>query len=395
MIRHKTLVDMYGNPLEWTAGTKAVLLLCFTLLLHTQYFLWAYYQVSNYAPALNQTYVNTQYINDNLVYLNSILLMTLGILCLTVVLRKYYPNSEIHEHVATQYFALTMLMGGYAIGTLTMATGVVLAGAPVLGFILFNRRAVLGALIISIICHSVVSASSSLSIIPYAPVVERFQETDGALSRFWLEAMYYFVTPHLIAITVMAYHVLSRWRQRENEVRLLSLTDPLTLLSNRRSILSSLNQEYERSQRHGTSFSLLLVDLDHFKHVNDTWGHPAGDQVLVETAKALKDSVRLNDHVGRYGGEEFLVILPDTDTDGAYQLAERCRQRLEGLVINIPDAPTLKITASIGLFCNEIDRSTTAGQMLHHADVALYKAKESGRNQVTCYQHAMSTASES
>lgn len=391
MVEVRTLLQKYGNPLEWTAGTKAALLLCFTLVVHTQYFLWAYYQLSSYAPEINQTYVNLKFIDDYKIYLNSILLLTVSLFLLVILLRKKYPNSEYYEYIATQYFAFTLLFGAYAIGTLSVATGVVLAGAPVLGFILFNRRAVLLAFTISVIGQWIVSYHSTFVDMPYAPVVKNLQEVDGTLSHFWLETMYFFAAPHLLVLTVFAYHVLSRWRQREDEIRLLSLTDPLTHLSNRRSILSSLSREHERSRRHGLSFSLLLVDLDHFKKVNDTWGHPAGDQVLIEAAKVLKASVRQNDHVGRYGGEEFLVVLPDTDCEGAYHLAERCRQQLENLIVDITGAPPLKITGSIGLFCNMNDRSASAEQMLQYADEALYSAKKSGRNCVVRYRDASET----
>jgi len=210
--------------------------------------------------------------------------------------------------------------------------------------------------------------------------VKNLQGPDGALSLFWMETMYFFAAPHLIILLLFAYYVLTEWRRREHEIRLLSLTDPLTHLSNRRSILADLNQEHERSGRYGPSFSVLLVDLDHFKHVNDTWGHPVGDLVLVAAAKALKESVRKIDYVGRYGGEEFLVILPGTDSEGAFQLAERCRKQLEMIAIDIGKSESVKITGSMGLYCNEHGRSISAEQMLHYADEALYKAKDSGRN---------------
>ncbi|MFD2230080.1 GGDEF domain-containing protein [Alkalimarinus sediminis] len=393
MVKLKTLLREYSNPLEWSAGTKAALLLCFTLIVHTQYFLWAYYQLSPYAPETNQHYVNLDFINEYKTHLNCILMLSISFFGLVLWLRKRYPDSEFHEYLATQYFALTLLYGAYAIGTLSIATGVVIAGAPVVGFILFNRRAVILAFVISLAGHWLISYGTTFGDMPYAPVVQNIQEADGSLSHFWLETMYYFTAPHLIVLTVFAYHVLSRWRQREDEIRQLSLTDPLTQLSNRRSILSSLAREHERSRRHGISFSLLLVDLDHFKKINDTWGHPAGDQVLIETAKVLKASVRQNDYVGRYGGEEFLVVLPDTDFEGAHHLAERCRQHLEGLTIDITGSPSLNITGSIGLFCNMDDYSVSAEQMLHYADEALYKAKKSGRNCIVRYNEASETQS--
>jgi len=376
----KKLIQEYGNPLEWNSATRAALLLCMTLAAHMQYVLWCYYQASDLSPEINKEYVNIALFEDQQLYLNSILLFSVSLLLLVLSFRKRFPDSEIYEHVASQYYSFTLLYFSYFVGTLHIATGVVLAGAPVVGFILFNRRAVLLAFGVSLIGQGVISYATTTGELPYAPLVKNLQGSDGALSLFWMETMYFFAAPHLTILLLFAYHVLTQWRRREYEVRLLSLTDPLTQLSNRRSILSNLNHEHERSSRYGPSLSLLLIDLDHFKKVNDTWGHPAGDQVLVEASKALKSGVRQNDHVGRYGGEEFLVLLPGTDTEGAYRLAERCRQQLEALDIDIGGGKTIKITGSIGLFCNEKDRSVSADKMLHNSDEALYKAKDSGRN---------------
>lgn len=374
------LIREYGSPLEWDSATKAALLMVMTLIAHTQYILWAYYQISPAAPIENLTYVNVAFIEDHKNLIGVIWALTLSLLIILLLIRKYFPQGEFYEHLAAQYYGFTLLYFGYIIGTMTIATGVVLAGAPVVGFILFNRRAVVLAFVVSIVGQGVISYATTQEELPYGPLVLNLQMSNGSLSLFWMQTLYFFTAPHLIILSVFAYHVLSLWRRREDEVRLLSLTDPLTSLSNRRSILADLNHEHERSGRYGSSFSVLLVDLDHFKHVNDTWGHPVGDLVLVAAAKALKESVRKVDYVGRYGGEEFLVILPGTDSDGAFQLADRCRKQLEMIAIDIGKSESIKITGSIGLYCNEHGRSISAEQMLHYADEALYKAKAGGRN---------------
>ena len=383
MISIKKLIQEYSNLMEWGSTAKSALLLGITFLAHSQYMLWAYYQIS--ALGANQAHVNVAFILENKFNLNCLMALTFSLFLFVFSIRKRFPDSELCEHLAAQYYALTLIGFGYIIGTMTVATGVVLAGAPVVGFILFNRRAVILAFTVSLIGHGAISYITTLGEIPYAPIVINLQEANGSLSLFWLETMYFFAVPHLIILTVSAYHILSQWRKREEEVRLLSLTDALTHLSNRRSILADLNQEHERSDRYGNSFSVLLVDLDHFKQVNDTWGHPVGDLVLVAAAKALQDSVRKIDYVGRYGGEEFLIILPGTDSEGAFQLADRCRKQLEMIAIDIDQAEPVKITGSIGLYCNEHGRSISAEQMLHNADEALYKAKASGRNRVVRY----------
>lgn len=160
------------------------------------------------------------------------------------------------------------------------------------------------------------------------------------------------------------------------QVEELSVTDALTGLYNRRRLSEALSSEYARFERYGQGFSIVLLDIDHFKNVNDTFGHPAGDAVLQAFAAILKNSSRNPDILGRWGGEEFLVILPDTDRAAALRFAERVRCAVEGYVFPIET----RLTASLGV------AAITQGEALHdliqRADRALYRAKEAGRNRV-------------
>ncbi len=156
----------------------------------------------------------------------------------------------------------------------------------------------------------------------------------------------------------------------------LSATDALTGLQNRRSFDARLNQCYGASRRNGRPLSLLLLDVDHFKSFNDTYGHQAGDDVLRIVARALRDCVRTTDVLARYGGEEFVVILPDTDEDGAVALAERCRRAVAAE--NWTQRP---VTVSIGA-STLADATGDAAALVREADEALYRSKESGRNRV-------------
>ncbi len=152
--------------------------------------------------------------------------------------------------------------------------------------------------------------------------------------------------------------------------------DFLLRIWNRRAIIELLGKELSRAKRSRTSFSVLLADLDFFKHVNDTFGHLVGDDVLRSAAEQMSSAVREYDHVGRYGGEEFLMVLPDCTTEAAREVAERVRQAIS----NQPLANEVEITVSIGIsqwrFGQEIR------DLLRQADAALYKAKQSGRNRV-------------
>jgi len=163
-----------------------------------------------------------------------------------------------------------------------------------------------------------------------------------------------------------------------DQVRELADTDGLTGLSNRRAFDAMLAREIDRSQRTGQSVSLLLLDIDHFKLLNDTHGHQMGDEVLRELGALLKRRTRQMDMPARYGGEEFVVILSGCDEDVAFDIAERFRQA-------IAEAPTpVPITVSIGVGTCPVD-ATDAPGLIKAADSALYASKEAGRNRVTVY----------
>lgn len=161
----------------------------------------------------------------------------------------------------------------------------------------------------------------------------------------------------------------------------LSRTDGLTQLYNRRTFAEMSRAELDRAQRLGTQTAILLLDLDHFKHINDTWGHPAGDAVLRHVAHAVSRSVRSTDLVGRLGGEEFMVLLPNTFPQDAATLAEKLRARLEGTPTPWADT-SIAATVSIGVAHSTSTENRSFDKLYQDADQALYLAKQGGRNRV-------------
>ena len=171
-----------------------------------------------------------------------------------------------------------------------------------------------------------------------------------------------------------------RVKERTAQLEELASIDALTSLLNRRTLMQALDAEMERFNRYGHAFSLLLIDLDHFKQINDTFGHLAGDAVLIDAAVKLTEALREPDIVGRYGGEEFLVILPQTSAEQAMQLAQRIRASMnDSKVESFGD--TVAYTCSIGVTTASSGVQQT--EMLHNADTAMYKAKQAGRNAVS------------
>lgn len=163
-------------------------------------------------------------------------------------------------------------------------------------------------------------------------------------------------------------------------------TDPLTGIFNRRYLERRLDEEVARARRHALPLGILVVDVDHFKAINDRYGHPAGDRVLVEVARAIGETVRSSDVAARYGGEEFVIIAPGAAPQTAAALGERLRARIEASeIVATPDdahsAERIRVTASIGVAVLE-PRHEDARSLLAEADQALYRAKALGRNGV-------------
>jgi two-component system, cell cycle response regulator len=167
-------------------------------------------------------------------------------------------------------------------------------------------------------------------------------------------------------------------RVRNIELEAASRTDALTGLPNRRHLQDQLAASASAAARHGHAMAVLMVDVDHFKRVNDRLGHAGGDDVLRRVALCLANACRAEDVAGRWGGEEFLVVSPSTDAEGAAALGERIRSSAETEVVVVHEGERIPVTVSVGVAAGTDDVDT----MVRHADAALYEAKAAGRNRV-------------
>ena len=155
--------------------------------------------------------------------------------------------------------------------------------------------------------------------------------------------------------------------------------DPLTELSNRGALRDHLEREWSRKERHGNSVAFIMCDLDHFKGVNDRYGHPAGDKVLFEVAAAIRESCRTSDFPARYGGEEFAIVATEQDAQGAACFAERLRQTISAIRVEA-GKDAIQVTASFGVA--DTEGLTSYEDLIRIADEAMYRAKSNGRNRV-------------
>jgi diguanylate cyclase (GGDEF)-like protein len=175
----------------------------------------------------------------------------------------------------------------------------------------------------------------------------------------------------------LADRVADTWR--------LATVDPLTGIANRQSVMARLSGELERAGRYRHPLSVIILDLDHFKRLNDAHGHVAGDVVLRHVGQLLGASVRSVDFAGRYGGEEFLIVLPETDVDAAAALAEKLRRIVSGSSVRLPEGELASITMSAGV-AGGLMSSVALDRLVRDADAALYSAKALGRNQVYVFR---------
>jgi len=187
-----------------------------------------------------------------------------------------------------------------------------------------------------------------------------------------------------VATQIRRKHYTDRLRDTVQQTMEMAVTDGLTGLHNRRFMTMHLEQSLEQAIRHERTLAVMIADMDHFKAVNDTYGHDAGDAVLRQLADRIRAAVRGADIPCRYGGEEFVVIMPDTDLEGAAIVAERIRLRVAAEPFVLPDGRRLDRTISVGLGAlhSSVD---TSELLLKRADAALYEAKQSGRNRVVSH----------
>lgn len=280
-------------------------------------------------------------------------------------------------------YSLNMSFFGYLIGTMSLASGIVMVGAPIFGFLLLEKRVVYcGTAVASVLVVSLTAAALN-GTIPYAPLLQHDHLVTGPGSLIWVYSLIFFILPYVMVLVGMSELLINKVLERESEVRYLSERDPLTGLLNRRSINHRIEHfQGDEKSRH-SAIAILLIDLDHFKHINDNHGHPTGDRVLELTAQVLRDSVRQQDMVGRFGGEEFIIVLLGARVTQCQEVADRIRLSLKSLrPLNEQGIP-VDVAGSIGIAWSPEMVRHSFGEMVQTADAALYRSKTEGRNRVT------------
>lgn len=221
--------------------------------------------------------------------------------------------------------------------------------------------------------------------IPFIFLTGTFQEDEDIAKGLELGAVEYVTKPINKTVFIARVKVMLRLKAQQEKILELSNQDPLTGCYNRRFLYQRLKEEYNRCQRQRNPIAGIMLDLDFFKKINDTYGHEAGDLVLIKVANVLKVSMRNYDVLARYGGEEFFILLPSTDGNSAVKMAERVRKIIENMQVEI-GKNIINITSSFGVSSFEnFPFPSDPEFLLKWADMALYEAKRKGRNRVEYY----------
>ena len=290
-------------------------------------------------------------------------------------------KTELYFPILTVgFYSGSLMVVGYIAGMMTLLTGVFTMGSILAGLLLFERRIMFYASLPCILVLYISSILTVLALLPYAPLYLP-QSILVAETQNYVILVNLFATTFVAMILVMLFNsFFERWIVRERQQRYLMTVDPLTQILNRRGIsnrFAEIQQDLASSKH---SLCVALIDIDYFKKINDQYGHEAGDQVLIDIAQLLRLNTRQPDHVGRFGGEEFLIIFEQTSIELAQQILERCRLAIEQHRVHY-QAHSIQLTASFGLSCSS-QIGMDQQRLILAADQALYQAKHAGRNRI-------------
>lgn len=265
----------------------------------------------------------------------------------------------------------------YALGPYTAVSGLITVAALLLGMVLLERRWLWLAVVGWLLSMTLVHFASRAGWLPFLSLFEASLEHSGitevASERAVAAALIY------IPLAIVMDHLISVWRQDERSLFEAAQFDSLTGAYTRGYAMAVMERAVLKARDHETPLAVLMLDLDHFKRINDAHGHARGDLVLEQTTRAMQSTLRGGDIVGRFGGEEFVVLLPGADLKKAVGAAERCRAAVEKM--KVPGAPYLSVTASVGVAAFP-DHGEDLDGLLKASDTAMYAAKANGRNRI-------------
>lgn len=365
---------------NWTLNRKVLLIygaLFSYSVLYALYHQWLIAIESPFvAPVYSRIMVHEQFM------LMGLTLLLMGI---SYALRRAERWQMPLAYGAMLFYSSSLIFQAYQVGLFTFPVGVVLAAGPMFTFTFMPFRVVYGATAAAVVTLLVVCTLVSLGHLPNAPLYRPEFWISPQARPLMFGSLAYFALPHLLTLMGLFDLTLRTRERREQEIQHLSVSDGLTGLYNRRHILDCLSRALSERQEQG--LSVVLLDVDHFKQINDRYGHLVGDAALRQVAQVMTTQIRAGDWLGRYGGEEFLLVLPHTGLEQALEVAHRHCQALSGTTLEA-EGQRLQLSASYGVCSTEQGLQDCDG-LLHAADRAMYAAKAQGRNRVQSYDVAL------
>ena len=372
------LLESDNLIINWPDFDKGVLLLVFGAFCQVSAIKW--YLVS-YFSAENAVWINTDFF---FIRMLTVFITLLFFMLLVVLSFRYKRNKRFRKfisHFSPIFFGGTMIYAGYTVGIYSPATIAGFVNIVLIGLVFYSRIIIYSIAIPALIFTITVCYLTFNGMIRYAPVFsDALTHGEFYHNEFWIGSMAEVYLPILLVSILFFEILLSQWRRRERNIKRMSQTDVLTNVFNRRHVGEQLTA-LERKKK--TAYAVILLDLDHFKKINDQYGHEVGDMVLQRVAAILCATTREQDIVGRFGGEEFILILKEQNLQQAIEIAERCRKIIEQEEIQLETKEILKMSASFGVALSQSHLNKE--QTIRLADRALYFAKRQGRNQVRTY----------
>ncbi len=371
-------VRLLDAPLGWHAVTRALLLQgCLLPFLMLAFFESTWFLVRpELAPYLSMADLATYNALIGAVTLYGTLLFAVGL-----YLRDQRPDSRLYQLLVSVFACLWPIGAGYYFGLHISGMVAVFLAASVLAVVLLERRIALAGVLGGVLAALVLSAVEQARIVRHAPLLQSPPFDAQGLESSWFWSVGASVFMAALLVIALVDQLVRKERAHARLLRSLAVTDALTGAYNRRYFVDSLERELERAKRFRFPISVILLDIDHFKRVNDTLGHAVGDEVLVELVCRFQGQLRESDLLARYGGEEFVLLLSHLDEGSALVAAERLR----GVLADAPflvGEQAVPISASFGVATVDPDGDHSVSAVLRRADQAMYKAKDAGRDRV-------------
>ena len=360
--------------LDWDLVKKSQLILLYaSFIAAVIYFIQIKYM---YHPLVNtELLVKFQWLYPSVFILN-ILLILFGFLI------KNKPNVHIYYVLfLSVYYPFSLLGLPIGIGLLNMLNGVIFMGITFTALLLFPRFSVYFGLVAYVIAFYLLCALTVLGYLDYAMAYKPYTLLHKDVQSAQIIYSMFYTTLHAVFTITLFDISIERWRRYNSKIEKLSSTDELTGLLNRRGVNQIIDLQMQQAQITQRETSLIMVDIDNFKKINDQYGHHQGDLVLKHVASILPKNLRTSDVIGRYGGEEFVILLPSTPIESAVAVAELCRKALEKSVVKVKETESFHVYACFG-----VSSTDHVGydylDLFDQADKALYQAKRNGKNQV-------------